>query len=476
MKRTLQVVAGSWLVLSLGGCPNSPDLGTDGRPAPRDALSEGPRLGTDRTTQQQVLTGELTLDELRSRGLILFTTSFNQDDGYGDGPMDSADPLTPGGRPTLQGNGVFLRVNGLDAQSCIECHSVVSNATVPPIFGVGGAGASVTNAVIQPSLIDVLDSQGAGLATFTGRFANPPFLFGAGGVELLAKEMTRDLQILRSQALENPGVDVRLITKGVDFGTIRFENGELDPARVEGIDDDLVVRPFGRKGEFTTVRAFAVGALQFHFGMQPVELVGQDVDHDGDGVMNEILVGELTALHVFGTTLSTPIVEPRGEAAVRGAELFLSIGCADCHVPILNTQRRRLPYSFPEVATDPFANEFLSADLADEAGFDTTPQGGLVVPLFSDLKRHDMGPELAETFGVELDPFFVTARLWGIADTAPYLHDGRAMTLGKAILMHGGEGQDARDTFADLGPEDQENVVEFLRALRTPLDTATGLG
>jgi CxxC motif-containing protein (DUF1111 family) len=79
-----------------------------------------------------------------------------------------------------------------------------------------------------------------------------------------------------------------------------------------------------------------------------------------------------------------------------------------------------------------------------------------------------MGPELAESFGSDLDPWFTTARLWGLADTAPYLHDGRALTIADAILMHGGEAQDARDAFADLDEEDQGKLLAFLRTLRTP--------
>ena len=63
--------------------------------------------------------------------------------------------------------------------------------------------------------------------------------------------------------------------------------------------------------------------------------------------------------------------------------------------------------------------------------------------MFSDLKRHDMNPALAETLEPALSPLeipnshFVTARRWGIADTAPYLHDGRAATLYQAIRYHG---------------------------------------
>ena len=130
---------------------------------------------------------------------------------------------------------------------------------------------------------------------------------------------------------------------------------------------------------------------------------------------------------------------------------MLCYGHGVCHIPSLFTQQQVLTYSFPEIPRQPFANEFLSAGLsAAPTGFDPTADGGIVVPLYADLKRHDMGPELAETFGSTLDREFTTARLWGVADTAPYLHDGRAMTLREAIMVHGGEAKIVRDDFAAL--------------------------
>ncbi|ETX00808.1 MAG: hypothetical protein ETSY1_09875 [Candidatus Entotheonella factor] len=281
--------------------------------------------------------------------------------------------------------------------------------------------------------------------------------------------MTADLQQLKTVAKQNPGTDVELLTKGVSFGVLRFENDRFDTSRVEGVDDDLVVRPFGRKGEFITTREFAVGAMAFHFGMEPVELVGEDVDADGDGFVNEMLVGELSALSVFMTTLETPRETARKGDARQGEGLFHDIGCAACHVPSLRTDRLDLTYSFPENPVKPFANIFYQIDLSTPpANFTPTASGGLEVPLFSDLKRHDMGPELAESTGDPLDAEFITARLWGIADTAPYLHDGRALTLTEAILMHGGEAAAARDAFAELRDGEKIELLAFLRSLRTP--------
>ena len=432
---------------------------------------EGPRLravGVS-VTQEAIETGAISPAEIRRQGMLVFSTPFNRQDGYGDGPRDAVDPISPGGRPTLQGNGRFLRVNGLDGQSCLECHSIVSNASVPPVFGVGGVGGSASNALFQPTSIDVANAD----VGFDGRFINPPFLFGSGGIQLLANEMTAELQVLAARAIEAPGSNVPLVTKGVDFGVLRYSDSGFDLSRVEGIDADLVVRPFGRKGEFATVRGFGVDAMRFHFGMQPVEFAGAGVDADGDGVRDEVGIGEISAVEIFATTLERP--RQRIPAGVRprefreGARRFEEFGCAACHRPQLEARGRVLGYRFPEVPHDPSANVFYRVDLSHRpARFERSGSGGLVVPLYADLKRHDMGPGLAESFGSDLDSLFTTARLWGVADTAPYLHDGRATTLGRAIELHGGEAEAASDAYTAASHEKQAQLLHFLRSLRTP--------
>ncbi|HTP41430.1 MAG TPA: di-heme oxidoredictase family protein, partial [Nitrospiria bacterium] len=90
-----------------------------------------------------------------------------------------------------------------------------------------------------------------------------------------------------------------------------------------------------------------------------------------------------------------------------------------------------------------------------------------VVRLFGDLKRHDMGPGLAESIdeagtGASV---FLTRNLWGVGSTAPYMHDGRATTLTEAIIEHGGEGETAKQAFLALSTADQQDLVAFLNNL-----------
>jgi hypothetical protein len=308
-----------------------------------------------------------------------------------------------------------------------------------------------------------------------GRVINPPFSFGSGGVELLGKEMTRSLQAQKQQALDNPNTIIDLLAKGVGFGQISHDGVDFDLSRVEGIDDDLVVRPFGRTGCCATVRDFDSGAFPFHMGIQLAEVVGVDVDADGDGVANELLEGELSAVHIFQAAMERPKqekYEKRSKAARRGGRLFRDIGCADCHIPKLHTTSKYLTLSSPEVLEDPSANVYFRLNLTRRApGFKKSGRG-VVVPLYADLKMHDMGSRLTEEDGNAL---FTTARLWGIADTAPYLHDGRAHTLGEAISQHGGEGQPYADAFDALTDAERASLIAFLKTLRTPKRPNRGL-
>ena len=147
-----------------------------------DVTGEGPNLNP-RITQDQV--ASWPLPNIQKNGVRIFSTPFNFHDGFGDGPADPGGPLDEGGRPTLQSNGTFLRVNG--------------------------------------------------------RFINSPILFGVGGIELLAKEMTVELQELKQEAVEIPGQSIELTTKGVSFGTIVADGGgNIDTSGVKGIDEDLV--------------------------------------------------------------------------------------------------------------------------------------------------------------------------------------------------------------------------------------------
>ena len=95
--------------------------------------------------------------------------------------------------------------------------------------------------------------------------------------------------------------------------------------------------------------------------------------------------------------------------------------------------------------------------------------GSVLVPAFTDLKRHKMGEvldnEVVVQAGVPTDEW-LTRKLWGSASEPPYLHHGRATLLSEAILAHGGEAQARPGCFAGFSADDQAAVVEFLKTLQ----------
>ena len=102
----------------------------------------------------------------------------------------------------------------------------------------------------------------------------------------------------------------------------------------------------------------------------------------------------------------------------------------------------------------------------------------MLVPAFTDLKRHRMGDlldnEVLIQDGVPTDEW-LTRKLWGFASEPPFLHHGRATLISEAILAHGGEAQEARDMFAALSQDGQAAVVEFLKTLQVLPEGANGL-
>ena len=79
-------------------------------------------------------------------------------------------------------------------------------------------------------------------------------IFGAGFIEMLAREMTFDLHQIRDDAVNKARssgaeIEAQLITKDVDFGRIIARpDGTIDTSFIEGIDDDLIIKPFQQKG------------------------------------------------------------------------------------------------------------------------------------------------------------------------------------------------------------------------------------
>src|SRR5206468_1632731 len=60
---------------------------------------------------------------------------------------------------------------------------------------------------------------------------------------------------------------------------------------------------------------------------------------------------------------------------------------------------------------------------------------------------------------------FRTPALWGVGSTAPYGHDGSALSLDTIIRRHGGEARVAAAAYRGMSEESREAVVAFLNSL-----------
>ena len=92
--------------------------------------------------------------------------------------------------------------------------------------------------------------------------------------------MSADLIAIRAQGIAEAKSSGKVVTKpldtkGVNFGQITVTpDGSVDSSRVEGVDADLIIKPFHQKGVVNSVRAFTVNAFNHHHGMQAVERFG----------------------------------------------------------------------------------------------------------------------------------------------------------------------------------------------------------
>ncbi len=102
----------------------------------------------------------------------------------------------------------------------------------------------------------------------------------------------------------------------------------------------------------------------------------------------------------------------------------------------------------------------------------------LVNDLYTDFKRHDLGPNFYErNWDGTTQTMFLTRPLWGAGTTGPYGHDGRSISLHDVILRHGGESLISRNKYAALDIHAQLALQTFLNSLVLfpPDDTASTL-
>ena len=447
-----------------------------------------PRIGDTpalaiHTSQAAIENGSVELAEVAARGKALFEASFNSLDGAGR--PETTDTSRSNFRERREFPQNFNRISGPDANSCSACHGLPR---------VGGGGDNATNVFVLADRHPFVnfdagkgDSFEEHSLTSVGDERNALGLFGSGFIEMLAREMTVQLQGIEAEArkeAKSSGAPAarELVAKGVDFGQVTVRpDGTVDTSQVEGVDSDLIIKPFMQKAAVVSLREFSVKAMNQHFGMQASERFRDGVDADGDGLVNEITRGDITALVMFQATLPAPGEvrpdHPKAQAAVeRGRDLFETVGCTMCHIPELRLDNPIFSEPSPFNPPDKLqVSDVSNPVLADLTSVGTSPHmvresdGSVLVPVFTDLKRHKMGDalnnEMMEQAGIATDEW-LTRKLWGFASEPPFLHHGRATLISEAVLAHGGEAEESRQAFAALPQEDQAAIVEFLKTLR----------
>ncbi|ATB48532.1 di-heme oxidoredictase family protein [Corallococcus macrosporus] len=334
--------------------------------------------------------------------------------------------------------------------SCVNCHE-------KPVVG-GGAGRYRNFLLVGQTLPD-------GSFVNTGVNGVQPH-FTLDGVRRPTDAATNTL------ATRNPipFFGVGLLAEIPDEVILR--NADPDDADGDGISgrpnyDRGFVGRFGRKSQTVSIEGFIRGPVFNHMGITsnplseaakarlpvPSALDGlpdttQSADGlrtvrqaqaaapdeptvDDDGVPDpEMSEQELFDLVSFSMLTAAPRPDAPTPASEAGQQLFATLRCDACHVPALEG-----------------------------------PRG--LIPLYSDLLLHDMGPELDDGIVMKLagGSEFRTQPLWGIAAAGPYLHDGRADDLDEAIRLHGGEARRSREAYVALSLSEQAKVIAFLESL-----------
>jgi CxxC motif-containing protein (DUF1111 family) len=264
---------------------------------------------------------------------------------------------------------------------------------------------------------------------------NTPALFGASVIDAIPDEA-----ILANERNQR-----------VNFRMPGF-NGEDVPAGRAAKLSRKRVGKFGWKANIGDLSEFVRVACANELGLgnplqaQPASLSQPDYRPRGLDLTDQ----QCDQMTAFIASLPRPrevIPASAAEAAraVAGKKHFKQIGCTNCH----------------------------TADLAEAQG------------IYSDLLLHQMGEGLGgggsygeeppdssaepDSDGGSTSPSeWRTPPLWGVADSGPYLHDGRAATLAEAIKLHAGQAAPSANRFTGLSDVQQEELIAFLNTLRAP--------
>lgn len=342
-----------------------------------------------------------------------------------------------------------------NAGSCVACHFQ---------GGVGGGGPNQNNVVafevaatknhpeIRSGLIhhfavmdELQESAEKVRLLFPGpsrtESINSTALFGIGWIDRISEHSITSNRNRR--AVEKISKELQLEFNGIPPGRLRvLANGR--------------VGKFGWRGQFATLKEFVAAACANELGLgNPLMQQPNPLGRPNYPASKPDLDGKQFAdLVAFTDTLPRPVeVSPRDPAqrksAEHGKKLFSTIGCAVCHVPDLG--------GVQGVYTDFLLYELDDPTPTGSVGYyekdPVQPSGPPPLPLPEDQPRPSE---------------WKTPALWGVADSAPYFHDGGSPTLESAILRHQGDAKTVTNRYRDLPQSDRQAVISFLESLKAP--------
>ena len=281
-----------------------------------------------------------------------------------------------------------------------------------------------------------------------------PTLFGAGLIDQIPEELIAEIAALQNS-----------------------QEGEIS-GRVA--PDGIHVGRFGWRCQIADLYEFVIGACANELGLQ---VPGKDQALDPfqphyapPGYdLNKL---QCRAITMYVASLPPPqFVKPtdpeQAALAKRGYQLFQSVGCATCHLenvgPAKGLFSDLLLHDMGAELVDPIPA--MPTIRIDKIEWHRTPDGeARLEPKFRPGTKIPVtyGGPTASAIITNLNMEWRTAPLWGLHDTPPYLHDGRAKSVLEAIAFHGGEAHGARGRFFALPAVDRVAVLQFLDCLRSP--------
>ena len=333
--------------------------------------------------------------------------------------------------------------------SCANCHNF------PTAAGSGTATVTRfglnTNGVFNP-----LTSLGGSLLQDNSTTTNFEVVPASANV-VIKRETTPTFGSGLIEAIADSTIESNALVTNVDHivGTVALVT---DP-----VDGKQHVGRFGWKAQFGTLLSFTADAANNEMGITSrIEPVGQ-APNGNTNLYNQLNTvadpndkidgsgkADIDRMSDYMRLLSPPPTLPLTANAIAGKALFSQIHCDACHTPSLPSQPNFIPVS----------------DLAIETNTSIAALSSKQVNLYSDLLLHNMG-SLADGIAQAAASTnqMRTAPLWGLSQSLPYLHDGRALTVDAAIRAHAGDALPAANRYINLSTNQQTQLVQFLNSL-----------